>query len=117
MLEIINFKELNKINDANLLKLTNKVYELAEQEQVDEIALNYFINEVSKRHYGIDDVNNVKATNEYLCFNEDSLFVKIVKKQSAMKFIKLGGNGVSALPIVAIRSVQNDDKGNIFLFA
>ena len=71
MLQIINFKDLSKIKDKNLLKLTNKVYELAEEEQVSELALHYFINEVSKRHYDIDDVNLNKATDEYLCFDND----------------------------------------------
>ena len=116
MLQIINFKDLSKIKDKNLLKLTNKVYELAEEEQVSELALHYFINEVSKRHYDIDDVNLNKATDEYLCFDND-VFIKVVKTQAMKKFIKYGEVGYCALPITSIRSIQNDDKGNIFFFA
>ena len=116
MLELINFKELSKINDEKLLKLVNKAYKLADQDQVDEIALHHLIGEVSKRHYGIEVVNNNKANDEYLCF-DNGKFIKIVKKQSAMKFIRFGEVGYSALPIVAIRSIQGDDKGNIMFFA
>ncbi|MBR3362539.1 MAG: hypothetical protein IKG40_01280 [Bacilli bacterium] len=106
----INFKELKNLTDKKLLKLANKVYELYDHQGildlVDEVTLNYFINEVSKRHYGIDDVNNVKDIDEYLCFDEGG-FVKMVKEQSAKKFLNNADECVCIMNLNCIKWLDN----------
>ena len=119
MLNMINKKQLKKLNDNKLLKLTKKIYRLVEDDQISEVALHYFINEVSARHYGYEDVmNSDEYWLEYLCFtNDGNELVKMVKIDSAKKFIKNGEVGDCILPVTNIRSIDNDDKGNLLFFA
>ena len=118
MLSMINKSQLKKLNDNKLLKLTRRAYQMYEEDLVSDIALHYFINEVSARHYGYDDVDNTTWVGEVLCFSDDGReLVKIVKMDTAIKFIKNGKGGDSILPLSSIRSIQNDDKGNLLIFA
>lgn len=116
MLQMFNKQQLRKLNDNKLLKLTKRVYQLFEEGLVSEIALHYFVNEVSSRHYGIDDVNATTWVREYLCFSNEGL-VKMVKTDTAIKFVKNGKVGDAILPLSAIRSIHNDDRGNLLFFA
>jgi len=115
-LNITNKQQLKNINDTKLLKLTRRVYQMYEEGLVSETALHYLINEVSGRHYGFDDVDNTTWLFEILCFSNDEL-VKIVKLDTAKKFLKNGGVGCTIIPIGSLKSVSNDDKGNLLFFS
>ena len=108
----INFKELKNLSDKRLLQLANKLYKLDKTGFVDEYSLHYVVNEVSRRHYGIEDVLGMEVTDEYLCFDKNG-FVKIVKERTAKKFLKDLDDIGSIMRINSLWSVSSID-GNIY---
>lgn len=111
----INFKELNKLNDKRLLQLANKIYKLDDIGFVDEHSIHYIVNEVSKRHYGIEEVLGMEVTDEFLCFDKNG-FVKIVKEATAKKWLKNLNDEGTIMRINSLWSV-NSVEGNIYFTA
>ena len=113
---MINRQQLKKLNDNKLLKLTKRVYGLSEEGKVSEKALHYFIEEVSGRKYGFEDVMETTWVLEWLCFtNDGNELVKMVKYETARKFLKNGVVGDVILPVSQIKSIWDDDKGNLLI--
>ena len=112
----INRQQLKKLNDKKLLKLTRKTYQLYEENLVSEFALHYFINEVSGRHYGFEDVNATTWVGEFLCFsNNGTELVKMVKINTAIKFFENGDVGDVIIPVATIGKIC-DDNGDLLFF-
>ena len=109
----MNFKELQNISDKRLLQLANKLYEMEQNGGfVDEYSIHYVVNEVSRRHYGIDDVLEMEVTDEQLCFDKNG-FVKIVKEPTAKKWLKNLNDVGAIMRISTLWSVDSVD-GNIY---
>ena len=109
----INFKELKNLSDKRLLQLANKLYKMDRNSGfVDEHSLHYVVNEVSRRHYGIDDVCGIKLTDEYLCFDKNG-FVKIVKEATAKKWLRDLNDIGTIMRIDSLWSVSSVE-GNIY---
>jgi len=109
----MNFKELKNISDKRLLQLANKMYEMEQNGGfIDEYSIHYVVNEVSRRHYGIDDVLEMEVADEHLCFDKNG-FVKIVKEATAKKWLR-DLNDVGA--IMRINTLWSVDsvEGNIY---
>ena len=50
------FKEIKSMSDKELLENAKKIYLMANEGLVDELLETWFIDEVSHRKYGYDDV-------------------------------------------------------------
>ena len=118
----MRFNDIKKLNDEKLLILAKKVYTLANKGRCDEMVENWFINEVSARKYGFEDVMGAKDGNDLcLCLDENEEFVKIVKERTANKWIrdsdKIGkyGNGRSWYRVGMIDFIIGNDCGQLFI--
>lgn len=74
------------IKDSELLKLTRYIFENYFK---DELLMHYFINAYSQRKKDISDVMSADITDACICVSgENADFVKIVKEQSAKKYLR-----------------------------
>lgn len=89
-LEIQNLYKKTFIKDSELLKLAKYVYENYED---DELLTHHFVNAVSHRKYGANDVISADITDACICFKgENKEFVKLVKSPTAKKYFKNSTN-------------------------